>query len=200
MDIEALDELLGKYLLPLVTTDWKQFLLSALPSIVTVVTIISSSILQSRAAKREMDRLIAQNEHALKLEKEREEAAQRSTLLNKQIDEIHSQYAKMLELYYPITDALCDLALNRNVEQACFTMRSNATKLLCLSTFCSVLESSTQNLIDYLDSDVIPNISNASSCIKDLRWRVKSLGSAISDKTLRQAMLEGTIQTEIQSR
>lgn len=199
MDYEAIDELLGKYLLPLITTDWKQFLLSALPSIVTIVTIVTSSVLQIKASKRESERVIAQNNHTIALEKEREDAARRATLLNKQIDEINARYNAMLALYYPMADALCDLALCNYVAKSCYTIHSNTIKLLGLSPDCSMLGQQLQDLLDYMDKHVTPNISNSPKYFHDVRWRVQAIGRLISDQTIKQAMLEGTIQTEITS-
>ncbi len=199
MDYEAINELLGKYLLPLITTDWKQFLLSALPSIVTIVTIVTSSVLQIKASKRESERIIAQNNHTIALEKEKEDAARRATLLNKQIDEINARYDEMLALYYPMADALCDLALCNFVEKSCCTIHSNAIKLLCLTPDHSILGQQLRDLIDYMDKHITPNISNSPKYLHDVRWRVQEIGSLISDQTLKQAMIEGAIQTEITS-
>lgn len=199
MDYEAIDELLGKYLLPLIATDWKQFLLSALPSIVTIITIVTSSVLQIKASKRESERIIAQNNHTIALEKEREDAARRATLLNKQIDEINTRYNEMLALYCPMADALCDLALCNFVEKSCCTIHSNAIKLLGLAPDCSILRQQLQDLIAYMNTHVTPNISNSPKYLHDVRWRVQAIGSLISDLTLKQALLEGTIQTEITS-
>lgn len=196
MDYEAIDELLGKYLLPLIATDWKQFLLSAMPSIVTIVTIISSSVLQIIAAKRESDRINKQNEHILKLEQERECAARRAAILNKQIDEINARYNEMLSLYYAMTDALCNLALNNNVEKSCFTIHANAIKLLGLAHDCSSLSQILRSLIEYMNKHLTPNITNSPTYLHDVRCRVQEIGRLISNQTLKQSMLEGTIQTE----
>lgn len=198
MDIDALDELLGKYLLPLITTDWKQFLLNALPSIVTVITIITSSVLQSNAAKRESERQSAQNEHTLKLERERNEYELRSKLLEKQVEEIRSRHSQMLALYHPMSDALCDLALDQNTLQACATISSNARKLLAISEPHSSLNIASYALMEYLDSHVLSDIGNAHNHFLHIRDSVAALSSAIFEESFNPAMLEETTQTETQ--
>lgn len=196
MDVAELRDLLVELLTPATPIGWKAFFLDALPYVVTIVTLITSTIAQSKASQRETDRLIAQNKHMLDLEELREKEAQKSLLLSKQLEEHQQNNTQRLALYSAIVDALCDLGPCQDGTAACFAIYSNAVKLLGFCRFAPNLVSPVEELIEYMEKHVLASPEQAEMHLSEIRRRIKWIGTFIIEDPLSPSSVQDIAQPD----
>ena len=131
--VEILKELLSEYFAPVGTISWIQFFLDLAPHFVTVTTIITSTIIQIRASKRESQTIIAQMEEQQKLERIRQEEARRTSLLEKQLENRQKIQEARFSAYNRLLQAVCSPSIEADPKSALISVQSKAIELL---SFC----------------------------------------------------------------
>lgn len=134
MDIETLKELLNEYLVPVGTINWMKFLVDALPFAVTIITVITTSIVQTRNSKRETERLLAQLEQQKELERVRHEEARKNTAHEFNLKANEKLHTERLEAYSSLVDTLYNAQLMGDIKSSVYSAYIKSVKLLSLCT------------------------------------------------------------------
>lgn len=176
MDIESLKELLSEYLFPVGTINWTQFLLDSLPSIVTIFTVITTTIIQLRNSKNETKRFMSQLEQQKELERIRHEEERKRIILENQLKSQEKLQFERIATYTSLLESLYCNDFANDTERAYSEALAKSAKLLSLCDPSDRLAAEVHSLVTCIESTVIPgnNITKQDICT------IKSYASSIA--------------------
>lgn len=107
MDIETFRAVLSEYLLPVGSIDLLQFILNALPSVVAIITVITTTIVQIHNSKQETKRFNEQMEQQKQLEHIRHDEERKSMVLQDRLKSEDKQRTDRITAYSSLMELLC---------------------------------------------------------------------------------------------
>lgn len=147
MNAETLREILNEYLSPARTLNWLELLFDALPSIVAIITVITTTIFQISNSKQETRRLIEQFEQQRKLEHIRYEEARKNVVHEFQLKHEEKLRSERLTEYSTLVNILYSAHLTGNLKQYVYSAYTKSVKLLSLCSPDEELFAAVQSMV-----------------------------------------------------
>ncbi|MBQ3215132.1 MAG: hypothetical protein IJB11_03340 [Oscillospiraceae bacterium] len=178
MDIEILKELLSEYFVPVDSINWKQLLINVLPSVVAIITVIASTIVQLRSSKREMEKIRIQMEKQIELEHIRQEEFRRNAALEKQLENQQNIQNSRFAAYSKMIDTLYACSIETALATAMQTLRANTVELLSLCSGADSLLDAVRGLLKLIPTHVDRN-TDCMPLLETLRVQAQIIGEQL---------------------
>lgn len=178
MDIETLKEILSEYFVPVDTINWKQLLVNALPSIVAIITVITSTIVQLRSSKRETDRVLIQMEQQKDLERIRQEEFRKNAILEKQLENQQNIQSQRFKAYSKILEVLYEWNIESDPSGSLLSLRSHVAELLSLCSSQKSLFDAVGDMICLIPQNVTVG-TDSTKLLEALRYHAQIIGEQL---------------------
>lgn len=200
MDIEALKELLNEYLVPAGTIDWMQYLLDALPYVVTIITVITTTIIQIRNSKRENERLLAQLEQQKELERIRHEEARKNAEHQSHLQANEKLRSERISAYSSLIDTLYAPYIMNDASRALRSAYAKSVKLLSLCTPEEKLFDAVDFVVKLVESYIISDNDITENSIQSIKESAQTIALYLNCPNFGRSDVSNNVLPEEQPR